>query len=119
MLSHVTNFLTKKVSKPFLTAGLAPRHQAGGGGPGDTAADVRAGLAHRAIRPQLGEGKDYANDELFDNLSCSQEQETSFGDVDNFDRLIQTCALNLDTLKKIKFGPDVIPKCLPQDQEGL
>ena len=47
-----------------------------------------------------------------------QEQETSFGDVDNFDRLIQTCALNLDTIKKIKFGPDVIPKCLPQDHEG-
>ena len=49
---------------------------------------------------------------------CFQEQETSFGDVDNFDRLIQTCALNLDTLKKIKFGPDVIPKCLPRDHEG-
>ena len=53
------------------------------------------------------------------HMLCFQEQETSFGDVDNFDRLIQTCALNLDTLKKIKFGPDVVPKCLPQDHEGM
>ena len=51
--------------------------------------------------------------------NCFQEQETSFGDVDNFDRLIQTCGVNLDTLKKINFGPDVSPKCLPQDHEGM
>lgn len=56
---------------------------------------------------------------VLSDLNSEKEQEPSFGDVDNFDRLIQTCALNLDTLKKIKFGPDVIPKCLPQDQEDL
>ena len=58
MLSHITNFLTNTFSEPSLTAGLSSRHQAGGGGPGDTAADVRAGLALGALGPQLGEGDD-------------------------------------------------------------
>ena len=58
MLSHVTSFLTNTVTNPSLVAGLAPRHQAGGGGPGDPAADVREGLALSALGPQLGEGDD-------------------------------------------------------------
>ena len=54
----------------YYIAGLSQRHSAGGGGPSNPAEDVREGLAHRAIRPQLGEGKDYANDEDFDNPFC-------------------------------------------------
>ena len=43
----------------------------------------------------------------------TQEQDTSFGDVENYERLIQTCDVNLDTLRNVKFSSDVTPKCLP------
>ena len=47
-----------------------------------------------------------------------QEQDTSFGDVENYERLLQTCDVNLDTLRNINFPSDVTPKCLPQDHKG-
>ena len=53
-----------------------------------------------------------------DNID-TQEQDTSFGDVENYERLIQTCDVNLDTLRNVKFSSDVTPKCLPQDHKGI
>ena len=38
--------------------------------------------------------------------------------MDNYDRLIQTCGVNLDTLQKLNISADVAPKCLPQDHGG-
>ena len=45
----------------LLFTGLAQRHKAGGGWPSNPVEDVRAGLAQRVVRTQLGEGEDYAN----------------------------------------------------------
>jgi len=53
------------------------------------------------------------------DLNNEQEQDTSFGDVENYERLIQTCDVNLDTLRNVKFSSDVTPKCLPQDHKDL
>ena len=45
--------------------------------------------------------------------------ETSFGDEDNLERLIETSNVNIGTLKSITMQTETEPKCLPQDLKGL
>ena len=65
---------------------------------------------------QVEDADEVGNDDT--DIVIDQEQDTSFGDVENYERLLQTCDVNLDTLRNINFSSDVTPKCLPQDHKG-
>ena len=53
---------------------------------------------------------------LLPSSFCTQN--TSFGEVKIFERLIETCQTNLETLRNMTIQTEVAPKCLPQDLRG-
>ena len=48
----------------------------------------------------------------------TEANQSAFGEIDHFQRLIKTCETNIDSLSSIKISDDVGPKCLSQDHKG-
>lgn len=48
----------------------------------------------------------------------SEENQTAFGEMEHFHRLMKTCETNIETLSNTKISPEVVPQCLPQDHYG-
>ena len=48
----------------------------------------------------------------------TEENQTAFGDQEQFQRLMKTCETNIETLANTKISPEVVPQCLPQDHYG-
>jgi len=62
--------------------------------------------------------RDWLN--VVSDLNSDQEDSNQrFGDVEVFSRLLETCKINLETVRNIKIHQDVSPRCLPQDQKDL
>ena len=52
------------------------------------------------------------------DLNTDTSRATCYGDVDTFTRLLDTCRVNLEILRRLDIPEDVTPRCLAPDSKG-